>query len=153
MVFTEPTAAIFFNCSLFNHSPTKLIVACFHDIFIVDMSTQSTQPFSSTLQDAFYRSHALALSDDDALLVAGSYLTDTVCGYDTASRIRLWIHNPANSVDAVCILGAHVLVTVFCSQTLVLNCKTGELMARLQKTDACIYGLGVIEGLCFILSC
>jgi hypothetical protein len=141
--FSSPCTALFFNSS-----PAKLIVACYNDMFIVDMSTQSTQPFISTPQGAHYCPHALALSDDDAVLVAGSSkIPFSVCGYDTASRTRLWISNTANSVGAVCMLGARVLVTVHFNPTLVLDRNKGKEIAALQKADGCIYGLGVTEGM------
>jgi hypothetical protein len=142
----DPTAALFFN-----QSPSKLIIACEDDILIVDVSTQSTQPIRDTPKRVSYFPRALALSDDDTLLVAGSYISPySVCGYDTASLTRLWIHNTVDSIGAVCMLGAHVLVTVYDNPTLVLENKTGAQIAALQKADGCIYGLGVIEGLCFI---
>ncbi len=145
--FRSPYTTLFFN-----NSPGKIIVACEDDIFLVDVSTQSTQPFSSTPQWAVYRPHALALSEDDALLVAGNaHSPYSVCSYDTASRTRLWIHKTASFVCAVCMLSAHVLVTVAYSPTLLLDLKTGAQIAALQKADECIYGLGVIEGLSFIL--
>jgi hypothetical protein len=148
MSFECPIAAIYFN-----HNPNKLIVACHTDIFIVDLSTQSTQPFSSTSQGAWYRSHAFVLSYDDAMLVAGnSNYPYNVCGYDTASLARLWIHNTAHRVGAVCMLGAHVLVTVDYKPSLILECKTGKLIATLPKANGCIFGSGLIEGSCFILS-
>ncbi len=147
MVFKKPYAAFFFN-----HSPTKLIVACHGDIFIADVSTLSTQPFSSIPQSSYYSPHALALSKDDAVLMAGCVITKSVCGYDTASRARLWIHNTANSVRAVCMLGARLLVTVSFNPTLVLDIKSGSHIASLQKADGDIFGLGVIDSLFFILS-
>ncbi len=146
MPFMFPGSAIFLN-----HSSTKLIVACYSDIFIVNVSTQSTQPFIDTQQDERYFPHALALSDDDAVLVAGCAITKSVCGYDTVSLAKLWIHDTASFVCAVCMLGAHVLVTVHGNPTLVLDCNTGALVESLQKADGSIIGLGVIEGLCFIV--
>jgi hypothetical protein len=146
--FLFPSAALFFN-----HNPSKLIVACKDSIFIVNVSTKSTQPFSSTPQGVWYQSQALALSYDDTLLVAGSYISPySVCGYDTASLTRLWILETASSVGAVCMLGTRVLVTVRCNSTLVLDRNTGEQSTELQKADGWINGLGVIEGLCFIVS-
>jgi hypothetical protein len=143
MAFEDPTAAIFFS-----RSPNKFIVACSDDIFIVDASTQSTRPFSSTPQGAFYRQNALALSDDDAVLVAGNARSPcSVCGYDTVSLERLWIYDTADSVGAVCILSAHVLVTVDHKTTLLLNYKTGDFIADFQKAEGRIFGMGVIEGL------
>ncbi len=121
-------------------------------IFIFDVSALSTQPFSSTPQSVYYCPHALALSEDDAVLVAGNcWNRNGVCGYDTASLTRLWIYNTVDNVGAVCMLGADVLVTVYGSPTLVLDRKTGELIASLQKAEGYIFGLGVIEGSCFIL--
>ncbi len=142
---THPKAVIFFN-----RDSNKLIVACERNIFITDVSTKSKHPFSGTPWGASYRPHALTLSDDDAVLVAGSPCS--VCGYDTASMTRLWIHNTAKNVCAVCMFGAHVLVTVFETPTLVLAYKTGTHIASLQNADGFNFGLGVIEGLCFILS-
>jgi len=144
--FPSPTAVLFFN-----RSPTKLIVACSDEIFTYDTRTQTIEPFSSTPQWAFYNSHALALSADDAVLVAGNYNSRyNVCGYDTASHKRLWTYNAADEVGAVCMLGAHVLASVNFSPTLVLDRDTGNHKASLKTRW--IYGLGVIEGLCFIHS-
>jgi hypothetical protein len=42
-------------------------------------------------------------------------------------------------------------VTMFNHPTLVLEIKTGACIASLKKADGFIYGLGMIEGLCFIL--
>ena len=146
VAFSRPWTAIFFSCS-----PNKLIVACSDDIFVVDVSTQSTQPFGGTPHDAYYCPHALALSKDDAVLVAGNYFRPyVVCGYDTASLARLWTYNTVSHVGAVCMLGAHVLVTVAYNPTLVLDLKSGTCMGALQKASGWIFGLGVIEGLCFI---
>jgi hypothetical protein len=145
---TRPTAVLFFNLS-----PDKLIVACKDNVFIVDMTKLSTQPFKSTPQDAYYSQHALALSEDDVVLVAGNYSwPNSVCGYNTASLERLWIQDTANEVGAVCMLGAHVLVTVLRSPTMVLDRNTGAHTAALQKVDGCIFGLGVIECLRLIRS-
>jgi hypothetical protein len=138
-----PFAALF--CK---QSPNKVIVACRDDIFIFDMSTQSVQSFSSTPKTAWYGPHALALSDDDAVLVAGNYISpSSVCGYDTASLERLWIFNAVSHVSAVCMLGVHVVATVYGNPTLILDRGTGALKAALQKTEGSIWGLGVIEGL------
>jgi hypothetical protein len=148
MELESPFAALFFN-----HNPNKLIVACKHDIFIVDVSTQSMQSFSSTPQGACYNAHALTLSDDDAVLVAGSSNSPfSVCGYDTASLTRLWIHTTASHVGAICMLGTHVLLTVYGNPTLVLDSNSGAHIAAMQKADGYILGLGVIGGLCFILT-
>ncbi len=135
MVFEYPTAAIFFN-----QSPNNLIVACSDDIFIVDVMTQSTKTFSSALQRAFYRPNALALSEDDAVLVAGNTnIPYSVCGYDTATLERMWIHNTENDVGAVCMIGAHLLATVYNSPTLVLDYKTGELVTSLTMAEGSIF--------------
>ncbi len=142
MLFTRPTAALFLN-----HDPNKVIMACTDGILMVDVSTRSTQPFCSTPRVAYYYPHALALSDNDVVLVAGSF--KSVCGYDTASRTRLWIHGTASHVGAVCILGAHVLLTLAYSYPLALDYKTGAQIAALQKVKGSIRGLGVIEGLLF----
>ncbi len=142
MPFKSPCTALFFN-----HSLNKLVVACKDDIFIVDMSAQSLQPFSGTPKGAYYQPHALALPDDDAVLVAGCNSPFSVCGYDTASATRLWIHSTVFSVGAVCMLGTHVIVTVYGNPTLILDRKTGVQIATLSKADGGIFGLGVIEGL------
>jgi hypothetical protein len=148
MLFKSPYAALFFH-----HSPDKLIVACKEDIFMIDVRTQFTQSFSSTTQGAYFP-HAIAISDDDAVLVAGCYNTPySVCGYDAASRTRLWILNTVSGIGAVCMLGAHVLVTVSFCPTLVLDRNTGAQIAALPEADGWIQGLGVIEGLCFVHSC
>ncbi len=148
MAFTSPITALFFN-----HNPNKLLVACKDNIFVVDVCTQVTQPFSCTSQGAYYYPHALALSDDDAVLLAGNaYSPFSVYGYDTASLARLWIHKTDSRVGAVCMFGAHVLVVAHRKPTLFLDYKTGTQIAALQKADGSIYGLGVVEGLCLILS-
>jgi hypothetical protein len=148
MDFTYPYATLFFN-----HDPNRLILACENGIFIVDVNTRSTQPFSSTPKSAWYCPHALALSDDDSVLVAGnSHCPYSVCGYDTVSRTRLWIHRTVSHVDAVCMLGAHFGVTVRCNPTLVLDLITGKLVATLHMNDGFIFGLGLMEGLRLIFS-
>ncbi len=144
MTFQDPRAALFFH-----HDSNKLIVACKDNIFIVIMSTQSTQPFSSTPQDSFYYPHALTLSNEDSVLVAGCSTTGSVCGYDTASLERLWICNTDSAVCAVCMLGAHVLVTLHRNPASLLDRDTGAYIASLQKAEGSIFGLGVIEGLRF----
>jgi hypothetical protein len=48
-------------------------------------------------------------------------------------------------------LGTEVLVTVWGNPTLLFDRKTGKQVASLSKADGWIYGLGVIEGLCFFL--
>ena len=143
MAFIFPYFSLFFN-----HCPFKLIVACGDNIFIVNVRTQSTQPFSSTPQGAYYYPHALALSDDDAVLVVGnSNRPFNACRYDTSSFTRLWVFNTASHVGAVKIVGAHVLVTVYGNPTLVLDLTTGAHLASLQKAEGFICGLGMIEGL------
>jgi hypothetical protein len=146
MAFIFPSATLFLN-----HNPNKLVVACKFDIFLVDLITPSTEPFKSTPHGACYNAHALALSDDDTVLVAGSYGNNPniVCGYDTASLSRLWIHKTGSDVNSICILGARVLVTVYCNSTLVLDFNTGAHIATLLKADEDIFGMGVIEGLGF----
>ncbi len=146
MHFEIPYAALFFN-----HSPSILIVACENDIFIVDARTQSTRQFSKTPKDTIYYPHGLALSDDDTVLVAGCDYPYSVCAYDTATLERLWIFNTACEVGAVCMLGAHVVATVYMNPTLVLDLNTGVRIAALQKAEGWIFGLGVIEGICLIL--
>ncbi len=145
IIFKSPYNALFFN-----HSPNKLIVACSDKIFIVDASTQSTKPFSDTPQRTFYCPHALALSDDDTVFVAGCNSTFGVFGYDAVSCTKLCIHNTIHHVGALCMLGAHVLVTVYNSPMLVLDSKTGLLITTLHMVDGYIFGLGVIEGCCLI---
>jgi hypothetical protein len=143
--FKNPYTAVFFN-----HNPNKLIVACKDEVSIVDVSTQSTQSFSGIPQGAYYQPNALALSDDDDFMVAGIYHSpNIVCGFDMVSLTRLWILNTIDEVGAVCMHGTHVLVTVYGNPTLVLDCKTGAHISSLPKADGWIYGLGVIEGLCF----
>ncbi len=143
MEFYFPWTTIFFN-----HSPKKLIVACSDGIFIVDVGTQSTKSLRRTPQDVFYYQNALALSEDDAVLVAGTYLSSySVFGYDIASRTRLWILNTVSAVGAVCMLGDNVLVTVHGNPTLVLDRNSGTQVADMKNEDKeHVYGLGVIEG-------
>ncbi len=152
MAFERPAAALFFN-----HSPGKLIVACHAGIFIVDVSTQSVQPLKRVPTVEYDRPETLVLSDDDAVLVVvGEFTTVATCklrGYDTTSYRRLWINEMAGEVLAVCMLGQHVLANIWKSNlTLVLDNFTGDQIAVLQTTERNILGLGVIEGLCFILS-
>ncbi len=148
MDFVFPYFSLFFN-----HNPNKLIVACGDNIFIADVSTRSTQSFHSSPQGAYFYPHAIALSDDDSVLVVGnSNRPFNACRYDTASLTRLWGHNTASHVGAVYILGAYVLVTVYRNPTLVLDLSTGEQIGELPKAEGFICGVGVIEGLCFILS-
>ncbi len=142
--FKDPCTALFFNCS-----PNKLIVACRDDIFIVDASTHSTQAFSGTPQGPWYFPQAIALYDEDAVLLAGSSFNG-VCKYNTASLTRMWIHDTERQVVSVCLLGAHVLVAVF-DEILVINYHTGAKIASL-KAEGYVYGLGVIESLWFIAS-
>jgi hypothetical protein len=148
LAFLFPAAALFFNSD-----SIKLIVACSEGISIVDASTQSTQAFSDTPHGVGYWPHALALSDDDALLVAGNHFDpQSVSSYDMASRTRLWIHETSSQVGAACIIGVNVLATVAYNPTLVLDRISGTLIAELQKADGFVFGLAVIEGLLFILS-
>jgi hypothetical protein len=141
MAIESPTAALFFHCN-----PEKLIVTCGDIIFLVDASTHSTQLLSGTPKVSYNNSHALALSDDDTMLVAGCSGMNIVYGYDTASLTLLWICNTVDDVGAVCMLGAHVLVTVYGSPTLVLDCKTGTHIAELQNTEGSINVMAVVEG-------
>ncbi len=142
MPFQSPQAALFFN-----RSPNKLVVACSDKIFLVDVSTQFLRSFRNIPRGAYYRSHALALSDDDALLVTGdSNRPYSACGYDTASCRRLWIHKTADDVGSVCMLSAHVVVTMYEEPTLVLDSKNGAEIATLQKDYGWFFGLGVVEG-------
>ncbi len=148
MSFKVPCTALFLH-----HTPNTLIVACRDGIFVVDFITQSTLPFSSTPQGVFYCPQALALSNDDTVLVAGNtHYPYSVRGYDTASRTRLWILNTDSAVCAVCLLGAHVLVTLHRKPALLLDRDTGAYIYSLHKAEGSIFGLGVIEGLRFILS-
>jgi WD40 repeat protein len=149
MVFTTPHVALFFN-----QSPNNLVVACRDGVFICYLSTQSILPFSDTPPESTYEPHALAFSVDDTVLVAGceNDKISNACGYDTATRTRLWIYNTIESVGAVCMLGAHVLVTVFNEPTLVLVLMTGIKKAEMQAHGG-HFGLGMIEGLlCFFLT-
>ncbi len=88
-------------------------------------------PFSHSIALRGVHVTALALSDDDAVLVAGNGgLPFIVSGYGTTSRTRLWIRDTQCTVGAVCMLGAHVLVTlctvsVQSSPMLVLDLNTG----------------------------
>ncbi len=145
--FTDPKAALFFN-----HCPTKLIVACRDDIFIVNVSTKSIQTFSGTPDGAYYWPHALALSEDNAVLVAGDWSGPfSASGYDTASRTRMWIYYVENEL---CAIGMHrelVFVNVSGYPMLVLDYKTGKLIDELENANEGIFGMGVIEGLCFFL--
>ncbi len=148
MAFLYPYAALFFH-----HSTNKLIVACGDGIFIIDVSAQSVQPFSSTPQSAYYCPHSITLADDDFVLVVGCYSSPyIVCGYNTTSRTRLWIYNTVDNVGAVCMLGDYVIVTVCENPILVLGRISGALIVALQKAEGLIFGQGVIEGLCFISS-
>lgn len=141
--FESPWTALFFN-----HSPNTYIVTCSDVIFFIDANTQSMQPFDDTPPRASYSARALALSVDDAVLIAGSsfYYSYSVCGYDTSSLSRLWIHNTLSSVGAVCFIDNYVLATVWLKPTLILNLKTGAHVASLKKADGYISGLGVVEG-------
>ncbi len=147
MDFAYPQAVLFSH-----QSSSALIVACKDVIFIYDVSKQSTQAFSGAFEDSFYERHALALSNDGAMLVVGSSFSPyRVCAFSTVFLTRLWTCNMLNRVDAVCVLGSRVLVTVFESPTLVLDLNTGTQVAALKKPQGFTFGLGVIEGLCFIL--
>ncbi len=145
MPFKRPYTALFFN-----HNPNKLIVACKDGIFIVDVITQSIQPFSSIPRGASYHSQALSLSHDDAVLVAGCCSSPySVCGYNTVSRTRLWIHNTVFDVGAVCMHSTQVLVSVCSKPTLVLDLTTGTTILELPKAEGSIFGLGVVKGVFF----
>ena len=99
MPFKDPHAAVFFN-----HCPNTLIVACMDGIFLVDVITQSVQPFSDTPQGAWYNPHAASVGGNDNVVVVGNNNAPfSVCGYDPASRKRLWILNTADDVGAVCV--------------------------------------------------
>jgi hypothetical protein len=154
MHFSDPWATLFFN-----HSPDTFIVACTDDIFFVDANTQFMQPLGNTPPKVFYGQHALVLSADDAVLCAGCFSLghSYVCGYDTASRTRLWIYDPKDysifmfadlSICSVCMLDQHVLATYLGKPTLVLALYTGiRVPASQLQADGYIVGLGVIEGL------
>jgi WD40 repeat protein len=139
MPFEKGRCAIFFN-----HSSNKLIVACKEDIFLVDVRTKSVLSFGNTPPEASYEPYALALSGDDAVLAVGA--AHSVRGLATLSHTQLWIHNTAGRVGAVCMLGAHVLVTLYYSSTLLLDINTGIEVSVSQKPDKNIFALGVIEG-------
>ena len=145
MPFKFPSAAIFFN-----HSPNFLIVAFYDGIVLVDVSTRSIQPFSDTPKNAYYQPHAISLAEEGDVVVVGCHSTLSVCAYDIASRKRKWIYNTANSVGAVCVHHAQLLVSVAYNPTLVLDLITGTQIAEMHNADGWIYGLGVIGGLCFI---
>ncbi len=146
--FAYPQAVLFSY-----QSPSALIVACKDIIFIYDVSQQSTQAFSGAFEDSFYERHAIALSNDGAMLVVGSSSsTYRVCAFSMESLIRLWTFNMLNRVDAVCVLSSRVLVTVFERPTLVLDLNTGTKIAALKKPHGFTFGLGVIEGLLLISS-
>jgi hypothetical protein len=140
-------------------------VACTDDIFFVDANTQFMQPLGNTPPKVFYGQHALVLSADDAVLCAGCFSLghSYVCGYDTASRTRLWIYDPKDysifmfadlSICSVCMLDQHVLATYLGKPTLVLALYTGiRVPASQLQADGYIVGLGMIEGLlCFFLT-
>jgi WD40 repeat protein len=143
MEFNSPKAALFFN-----HSPSKLIVACRNDIYIVDVTTLSILSFSDTPQDSSYNPHALALSVGDTVLVAGcsNHRLVYIHGYDTVSRSQLWLYDAAYHLGAVCMLGAHVLVTIGRGLTWELDLKTGDHVATLRTSNGHIFRIGVIEG-------
>ncbi len=84
------------------------------------------------------------------MLVAGS--SASLCGYGTTSLERLWLIDTLYGVSAVCMLGSQVLVKVAFNPALVLDRNTGAQVVILQKVEGWIHGLGVIEGLCFVLS-
>ena len=148
MPFKNPSVVVFFH-----HDPNTLIVACRDGIFLVDVITQSVQPFSDTPKGALYWPHAASVGDSDNVVVIGNPHTPySVCAYDMASRKRLWIFNAADSVGAVCVHHAQVLVSVFGNPTLVLDLNTGTQIAESQKADGYIFGLGVIEGVCIFVS-
>jgi hypothetical protein len=147
MVFTDPSSALFFN-----HDPNKLIVACSDHIYLLDVSTQSTQSLGSTPLGSWNWPHSIALCDDDAVLVAGNgSKPHSICGYDMKSLTRMWIHTPVSHVGSVCMLGAHVLVSVLYNPTLMLDCKTGAQIVSLKNAEWDIRVLGVVEGLCFFV--
>jgi hypothetical protein len=128
MPFNAPYVTIFFK-----NSPNKLIVACGDSIFIVDVSTQSTEPFNITPKGAQCLPHAISLDDKDNVLVVGDCgNTTSVCGYDTASRTRMWIYDAVSAVCAVYTHGTQVLVSVERNPTLVLDLNTGAHIATLQ---------------------
>jgi len=147
MSFKFPSAAIFFN-----HSPNLLIVACRDGIFLMDVITLSVHPLSDTPQGAFYWPHAASVGDNDNVVVVGSCTPYSVSGYDTASRKRKWIFPTTREVGAVCVHDAQVLVSVAYNPMLVLDLNTGTQIAEMHNAGRWIYGLGVIEGLCFIHS-
>ena len=147
MPFKNPLTAVFFQ-----RNPNTLIVACRDGILLVDVITQSVQPFSDTPQGVGYFPNAVSLAVDGSVVVVGNNNAPfSVCGYDPASRKRLWILNTASYVGAVCVHDAQVLVSVSYNPTLVLDLNTGTQIAALLKADGAIYGLGVIEGVCFIV--
>ncbi len=146
MAFSLPYVAIFFN-----HNPNTMIVACEDGVYLVDVITQTTLPFRDTPQGAIYQPHSVSLSDNDGVVVVGNYWSPySVCGYNTASRTRMWNFKTADSVGAVCTHHAQVLVSVCGNPTLVLDLNNGTKIAEMNKAEGYIFGLGVIEGVCFI---
>jgi hypothetical protein len=146
--FKNPDLARFFN-----HISTTMILACIDGVYLVDGITQTTLPFSNTPRGAGYYPHSVSVSDNDDVVVVSNYGTPySVCGYDTASRARKWIYYTAHRVGAVCTHHAQVLVSVFGNPTLVLDLNTGTQIAEMNEADGWIFGLGVIEGVCFFFS-
>ncbi len=147
MAFSLPYVARFFNLN-----PNTMIVACRDGVYLVDVITQTTLPFSDTPQGVGYYPHSVSHSDNDDVVVVGNYRNypHSVCGYDTASRTRMWIINTASYVGAVCTHHAQVLVSVCGSPTLVLDLNNGTKIAEMNKAEGYILGLGVIECVCSI---
>jgi hypothetical protein len=146
MTFSLPYVARFFN-----HNSTTMIVACRDGVYLVDVITQTALPFSDTPQGGWYNPQSVSFSGNDGVVVVGNWSTPySVCGYDTASRTRMWIFKTAREVGAVCTHHAQVLMSVYANPTLVLELNTGTHIAEMRKAEGSIYGLGVIEGVCFI---
>ncbi len=145
--------AITYVALFFHHNPNTMIVACWNGVYLVDVITQTTLPFSDTPQGAWYYPHSVSLSDNDGVVVVGNNKAPySVCGYGTASRARMWIINAAAGVCAVCTHHAQVLVSVYKNPTLVLDLNNGTKIAEMNKAEGAIFGLGVIEGVCFSFS-
>jgi hypothetical protein len=147
--FESPLHVLFFNLS--THF---LIVATKYSIFITDVTNQLTKSVTIISYPELYGIHALALSADDSLLVAGNVTKIfAVCCYNTASLERLWIYKTGFAVCSVCMLSSYVLVAEWLNPTLILDLNTGARIASLHDEMEYIFGLGVIEGLLLLFFC
>ncbi len=95
---------------------------------------------------ATYHPYALALNVSDSVLVAGNnskpYL---VCGYDTASLLRLWIVEVPSLVSAVALHGDRAFVMVPKSSTLVLDITSGGTIGELPSAFGDAHLLSIME--------